>query len=188
MEPAKADLVLHPVRLRIIQALVGRALTTDRLAQALPDVPPATLYRHVKRLRDGGVVRVISEQRVRGAVRRTYTVAPDAGLIPPGELRDLEPDGQLRLFLAFCAALGEDFRRYLDRPAFDPPSDGVRYRQVPLYLDDAEYRDFLSQLDGVIAAAMARPEASGRRRRTFTHILIPGPLPGGEGVPAEAPR
>lgn len=146
-------------------------------------MPPATLYRHVKRLRDGGVVQVVSEQRVRGAVRRTYTVAPNAGLIPAGELRDLEPDGHLRLFLAFCAALVDDFRRYLDRPAFDLAADGVRYRQVPLYLDDTEYRAFLAQLDGAVAAAMARAAAPGRRRRTFAHVLIPGPVEEDEGPP-----
>jgi hypothetical protein len=43
-----ADLLLHPVRLRIVQAFLGdRALTTGDLRAELPDVPPASLYRHV---------------------------------------------------------------------------------------------------------------------------------------------
>jgi hypothetical protein len=38
-----ADLLLHPVRLRIVQALLGdRALTTGALAEELADVSPAT--------------------------------------------------------------------------------------------------------------------------------------------------
>ena len=42
---ASADLLLHPVRLRIVQAFLGdRALTTSDLAAELADVPPASLY------------------------------------------------------------------------------------------------------------------------------------------------
>ncbi|MGH9123627.1 MAG: helix-turn-helix domain-containing protein [Acidimicrobiales bacterium] len=38
---ASADLLLHPVRLRIIKAFLGdRALTTAQLAAELDDVPP----------------------------------------------------------------------------------------------------------------------------------------------------
>lgn len=42
-----ARLIGHPVRLRVIIALGGRTLTTKQLAEALPDVAQATLYRHV---------------------------------------------------------------------------------------------------------------------------------------------
>ena len=41
---ASADLLLHPVRLRIVQAFLGdRALTTSALAAELADVPAASL-------------------------------------------------------------------------------------------------------------------------------------------------
>jgi hypothetical protein len=43
--------------LRILQAFLGdRALTTTELRTELPDVPAASLYRHVARLVDGGVL------------------------------------------------------------------------------------------------------------------------------------
>ena len=179
--PRLADLVLHPVRLRVILALVGRTLTTEGLAQVLPDVPPASLYRHVKRLRDAGVVSVVAEERARGAIRRTYTVKPEAGILPAAELRSLDREGVARLFVAFCAALLADFGRYLDRPGFDLVADGVRFRQVPLYLDDMQYQRFLTELDGIIGAAHAGPVAAHRRRRTFSHIIVPGPAESAEG-------
>src|SRR5262249_44095410 len=56
---ASADLLLHPVRLRIIKAFLGdRALTTTQLAAELDDVPAGSVYRHVARLAREGVLQV----------------------------------------------------------------------------------------------------------------------------------
>ena len=59
------DLLLHPVRLRIVQAFLGdRALTTAQLAAELSDVPTGSLYRHVALLTKAGVLHVVAERRV----------------------------------------------------------------------------------------------------------------------------
>ncbi|NUP32350.1 MAG: helix-turn-helix domain-containing protein, partial [Streptomycetaceae bacterium] len=43
-----ADLLLHPVRLRIVHAVSGgRELTTTQLCERLPDVSKVTVYRQV---------------------------------------------------------------------------------------------------------------------------------------------
>ena len=61
-----ADLVLHPVRLQIIQAFLGdRALTTSQLQSEIPEVPAASLYRHVGRLVHAGVLAVVGVARWR---------------------------------------------------------------------------------------------------------------------------
>ena len=54
---ASGELVLHPVRLRIVQAFLGTpSLTTAQLRERLPDVPAATLYRQVATLVEGGLL------------------------------------------------------------------------------------------------------------------------------------
>ncbi|WP_324273703.1 helix-turn-helix domain-containing protein [Blastococcus brunescens] len=59
-----ADLLLHPVRLRVVQAFLGdRTLTTSDLRAELPDVPTASLYRHVGVLADAGVLTVVGSGR-----------------------------------------------------------------------------------------------------------------------------
>src|SRR3954469_20006775 len=83
-----ADLLLHPVRLRIVQAFLGeRALTTAQLREELPDVPPASLYRHIALLVGADVLSVVSERRVRGATERTYTLRLAAAHIGLRELQ-----------------------------------------------------------------------------------------------------
>ncbi|WP_199486796.1 helix-turn-helix domain-containing protein [Actinomadura logoneensis] len=59
-----------------------RVLTTSRLAELIPDVSKATVYRHVDALAAGRVLEVADERRVRGAVERRYRLSP---VLFPGE-------------------------------------------------------------------------------------------------------
>src|SRR6516225_9294351 len=96
-----ADLLLHPVRLRIVQAFLGdRALTTTQLRAELPDVPAGSLYRHVAKLVEGGVLAVVSERRVRGAVERTYVLRTSRARLSVDEVAAMSRDEHRQAFLA----------------------------------------------------------------------------------------
>ena len=71
-----ADLLLHPLRLRIVQTFLGdRQLTTGQLLAEIDGIPPATLYRQVATLAKAGVLTVVGERQVRGTVERTYALS-----------------------------------------------------------------------------------------------------------------
>jgi Helix-turn-helix domain len=172
---SSADLLLHPVRLRIIQAFLGdRALTTTELRTELPDVPPATLYRQVARLVDAGVLAVVSERRVRGATERTYILRLSAATIGLDELESMSAEDHRHAFMAFVAALLADYDRYLDRDDIDLLRDGVTYRLAGLWLDDAEFVELTRELVKVLQPRVANPPKPGRRRRILGYVLLPG--------------
>jgi DNA-binding transcriptional ArsR family regulator len=172
---APTDLLLHPVRLRIVQAFLGdRALTTSDLRRELTDIPPATLYRHVARLVDAGVLAVVSERRVRGVIERTYILRLAAAMIGPADLAAMSPEDHRQAFLAFVAALLADFDRYLSRDDIDLVRDGVSYRMAGMWLDDGEFTDLLHELARVLQPRLANPPKRGRRRRILGTILLPG--------------
>jgi hypothetical protein len=167
---AKADLLLHPIRLRIIQAFLGdRALTTSQLAAELPDVPPGSLYRHVGLLVSAGVLGVAAEHRVRGAVERTYILRVTAA---QGDA-SMTTEEHRRAFMAFVAGLLGDFDRYLALADPDLARDGVGYRLGALWLSDAELAEFFHDLAPVIQPRLANAPAPGRRRRIVAGVLMP---------------
>lgn len=170
-----ADLLLHPVRLRIVQAFLGdRALTTTELRAELPDVPAGSLYRHVARLVDGGVLSVVSERRVRGAVERTYLLRTAAARIGPGEVAKMTPEEHRAAFLAFVAGLIGDADRYLGRDNIDPARDGATYNLAAIWLDDTEFTEFLRELVTLVQPLLANAPKPGRKRRIFATVLLPG--------------
>jgi hypothetical protein len=185
---ASADLLLHPIRLRIVQAFLGdRALTTGALAAELADVPPATLYRQVARLVDAGVLQVAAEQLVRGAVQRTYVLRASAALITPDQVAAMSTEDMRQAFLAFVAGLLGDVDRYLARDGVDPIRDGASFRLAGLWLDESEFTTLLRDLTRVLQPAAANPPGPGRKRRILATVLLPGDEPAGhrqDGDPA----
>ena len=172
---SSADLLLHPVRLRIVQAFLGdRALTTTELSAEMSDIPPASLYRHVARLVDAGVLQVVAERRVRGALERTYVLRVAAATIGPDEAAAMSVEDHRQAFMAFVAGLLADADRYLQRGDIDPLRDGVSYRVAGLWLDDAEYTDMLRDLVRVLQPRLANAQKKGRRRRILATVLLLG--------------
>jgi hypothetical protein len=170
-----AELLLHPVRLRIVQAFLGeRALTTTALRAELPDVPPASLYRHVARLVDRGVLSVVAERRVRGALERTYILRAAAARIGADEVAKMTVDEHRQAFLAFVAGLIGDAERYLARPDVDPLRDGASYNLAGLWLDDVELMEFARELHTVVQPRLANGPRPGRTRRILATVLLPG--------------
>ena len=170
-----ADLLLHPVRLRILRAFLGdRALTTSELQTELSDVPVASLYRHVARLVDGGVLTVVAERRVRGALERTYVLRPAAASVSLDEVAKMTPDEHRQMFLAFVAGLIGDFDRYLARGDIDLLRDGVSYGMSGMWLDDAELRELSRELITTLQPRLANAPKPGRRRWILGTVVLPG--------------
>jgi hypothetical protein len=177
MGMSRADLILHPVRLRIILAFASdlgtRQLTPQQVAAILPDLPQASLYRHIERLHRGGVLAVVGERRVRGAVERTYVLAAGGSTLTPEELAQATRDEHLRYFTSFAAGLIAQFERYLQRPEIDLAADGVGYRQVVIDLSDEEVQELAVAVNAAVARFLERGTRSGRRRRILATVLLP---------------
>ena len=177
-----ADLLLHPVRLRILQAFLGdRALTTSQLSAELADVPPASLYRHVARLVDGGALQVVAERRVRGAVERTYVLRQVAARVRLNEIAAMQPDELRAMFVAFIAGLLGDIDRYLSQGKPNLVRDGVSFGIEGLWLDDAEFAEMMREVYQVLDGRRANLPGKGRRRRLLASMLLPGDDPDRKG-------
>ena len=173
MPTRPGDLLVHPVRLRAIRALLQQPMTAADLQQVLGDVPQATLYRHLAALEEGGMIEVVERRQARGGTERTFAVVDGAGALRPEDVADATAADHLRWFTTFVGTLLTDFAAYLDHSDADVVADRVSYRQVPLWLTDAEADDLVTQLRAVIVPAMELAPDGDRRRRILTTMLVP---------------
>lgn len=178
--------------MRVILALAGRGpMAASELLERMPDVPQATLYRHLNALRQGGIVAVADEphaageRRTRGAVERRFALQPGAASLSPADLANATPDDHLRWFASFVAGLVGAFGRYVASGVPDLVRDGVGYREVILHLSDAELASMSAALNAALMPFVANQPASGRTARLLATILLPadrGPAGGAKGA------
>ena len=174
-----ADLLLHPVRLRIVHALSGgRELTTAQLRARMPDASKVTVYRQVALLAEGGFLEVAGEQRVRGAVERRYRLRQDRPVIDADAAAAMTLEDHRRGFAAAMAVLIAEFNAYLDRDGADPAADGVSYRQGMLWLSPAELAEMTRKMLAVLHDSAANKPAPGRAPYLLSPILFPAAPPG----------
>ena len=177
MSTSQADLILHPLRLRIIETLVNSdPLTPMEILKRLPGVAQATLYRHLKLLTEAGITAVAGERPVRGVVERTYMLGSDMNQSSK-EILTAGREDQFRYFARFVAVLLRQYGEYLSRDKFDLLADGVGYRQAPIYATDEEFQELVGKLAAVLMEAYKRPR-EGRKRRWVTTIIVPATEPG----------
>ncbi|WP_326561376.1 helix-turn-helix domain-containing protein [Micromonospora sp. NBC_01796] len=171
---ATADLLLHPVRMRILQALFDAdPLTTAQLRDRLPDIPAATMYRHIAVLADAGVLEVVDEKRVRGTVERSYRVRKEQAVIDPAARAAMTKEDHLRAYTTFSASLMGDFDRYLAHANADPTVDGVVYRQAAVWLTEEEFATLVEEIESAVLARVGHTRDDGRIRRVVSLVVVP---------------
>jgi DNA-binding transcriptional ArsR family regulator len=157
----------------VVLAITGEEMTTAQIGERLPDIPPATLYRHVAILADAGLLEVARERRSRGGVERTYRLAKGASYLGADEAASMTSDEHMAGFLAFVGAVVADFARYIEDEDSDPAQDALSYRQAALWLTDQERGELIQQLIGVLEPYLALVPGDSRSRSFLTTILIP---------------
>lgn len=166
-----AALMLHPLRLRLLRSLGEQHLSAKMLQERLPDVAPATLYRHLKILETGGIITVVSEEPRRGTLEKTYALAQAS--LSEAELAAASAEDWQTWFQQFSAQLVADFARYIAHEEAEPLRDGVGFRQALLYLSPAEREQLVSELRAVLTPYLAHESNPERQGMTLSTVFIP---------------
>ena len=160
-----AEVVMIPVRQRIFQYfLLHEAGTVKELKRALPDVPNASLYRHIKVLAEHSILTVVGENRIRGTVESVYQLNKEA-------LATEDEGGnavQMSL-LSICAS----FARYFAGDDVDPKRDMLLLTNCTLLLTDEEFSGFLSEINEIALKYMKAEANESSKMRQITLISAP---------------
>ena len=160
-----AEVVMNPVRQRIFQYfLLHETGTVKDIKKALPDVPSASLYRHVKILADSSILMIVGENRIRGTVESIYRMNKSA--LSAG---DESGEAVQMSLMSICAA----FAKYFSGGNADPERDMLLFTNCTLLLTDGEFSDFLSEINEVALRYMKVEAKAGSKTRQITLISAP---------------
>ncbi|MGG3449827.1 helix-turn-helix domain-containing protein [Domibacillus aminovorans] len=173
MKHSKMKLILHPVRMKIIQSLVnGRKLTVQQLTERIKDVPQATLYRHMNTLLEAEFIEVVQENQIRGTVEKVFALKeqkPEA----QEEFLNWSKEEHIELFFMFTTQLLGLYENYLNKGDVDLVKDGAGYRVANVHVTDEEYVELVQKIGALIQEASLNEPSSERKVKNLATIIIP---------------
>ena len=162
-----AKALTHPLRVKLLAALDGREASPNQLAKEL-GATLGTLSYHVRTLHEMGLLRLVREERQRGAVEHYYTAVEWS--VPKDTWAALPVLMKRAVGSSVIAQIGEEVNAAAATGGFDEPSSAHLSRST-LTLDEEGARQLAQEVNDLMERASAI-EAEARERLG---------APGGEG-------
>lgn len=174
MNLTKSDLIIHPIRFRILQALAAETLTTQQIAGRLPDAPKSSIYRHLKVLLGGEMIVVAETRLVKGIQEKVYRLA-QRPYLGPDDMAGVTAADHLRYFTTYVMTLLQGFSDYLAAfgPTLDFAADRVGYTEALFYATDAEMDALQANLNAAFLKVAMNEKGNGRKQRKIAIISHP---------------
>lgn len=171
----KMNLLLHPIRMRIVQKLLlGKPLTIAQLAEALGDIPQATLYRHMRLLLEENHVEVVDTQKVSGTEERIFSVKKETLDIPENEVEMTSQEDHMYHFSVYHTNLLQQVTSYLlETPPGQYKQEGFAYWQTPLHLTDEEFQELVLTINSCMEKVYQHEKTPERTTRIFAGMFVP---------------
>lgn len=164
MEVSK--LILNPIRMRIVQFLMGHESTTaGELLSQLSDVPRTTLYRHLNKLEKYEVISVVSKNKVRGQIEKVYSLNKET-------MRKANHHSSIPA-VQYMMNLSQSFESYFSKPNADPIRDQLFMRTAMLHLNEKEFEEFVNEMGAVFKKYLEFELTDSRKVRVISTISSP---------------
>ena len=160
-------IIMNPIRQRIVQYLIihGQG-TTKEIGAELSDIPPASLYRHVKVLFDNNCIEIADEKKIRGTIERTWKLAQNP-------IAPVIPEDIAALFRSGLLSLLGSFENYFLSEDVDPQRDLLSLTTSTLMLTDEEFMDMMQKIGNIFNEVIYNQPGDGRKPRRLTFISSP---------------
>lgn len=155
---------------------LGKASTRE-IAQHLPDVATATLYRHIQALFQEGVLETAGENKINGITEKIYRLAENL----PQEAEATPPEDMLGILGPFLMSLYGDFAAYF---AGNPeaPAKETGFRYMLFHLSPDEFQSFVQELHELTAKYESLPPGPGRKSWRFSTLTCPIDMDGAKSI------
>jgi len=145
----KADILLHPVRMKIVRVLMTNSqngLTPLEMAKMIQDVPQATLYRHIQKLTDAGIIKVWKEEKVRAVMEKRYIVNIEDASLHPEEWKRYTIEEKLDYYSYYQLALFNQYQTYLEKIEKQNVNDKATLAMLDVRLNEPVFEEFQQEL------------------------------------------
>ncbi|MEC0244317.1 helix-turn-helix domain-containing protein [Paenibacillus chitinolyticus] len=147
----KAEILMHPVRMKISQVLMRNkdtGLTSLEMVKIIKDVPQATLYRHIQVMLDAGIIRVFKEKKVKSVAEKYYVLNELEAKLNVEEWKKASREKKLDYVSYYQLSLMTQYQIYLKKiEEQNTREDSATFSLVEMKLDEEQFRQFQHDLN-----------------------------------------
>lgn len=175
----KADILLHPVRMKIVRVLMTNSqngLTPLEMAKMIQDVPQATLYRHIQKLTDAGIIKVWKEEKVRAVMEKRYIVNIEDASLHPDEWKRYTIEEKLDYYSYYQLALFNQYQTYLEKIEKQNVNDKATLAMLDVRLNEPVFEEFQQELTELMMKYHKMSEGDAnqdKKNRSIGITIIP---------------
>lgn len=150
----KAEILMHPVRMKIMQALMRNkkdGLTPLQMVRVLEDVPQATIYRHIHVLAEANIIHVLKEKKVRAVSEKYYIINEAEMKLKGDEWESYTIEEKLNYISYYQLILSTEYQNYLQKmEQKEEEVDKATFSLVDLKLNDTDLEQFQADLEALV--------------------------------------
>ncbi len=169
--PTQLDVIIHPVRSRILSVVTDRTTTATAIADLLPDVPRPSVYRHVNKMIAAGILRIVRETKVRGATEKWLEVCESRTQLKMEDLRGMSDEQRWALVNNLLMMLSADYRNAVQRTNHTLPVPLIC--SVAINLNEKERKEFWQEMLKLVQRYRMEIRPEGRELFSFGCALLP---------------
>ncbi|CAM3974828.1 helix-turn-helix domain-containing protein [Mesobacillus zeae] len=174
----KAEILMHPVRMKIAQALMRNneeGLTPLGMLDIIQDVPQATLYRHIQVMFDAGVLRIVKEKKIRSVSEKYYALNEDAARLDSEEWKKTSKEKKLNYISFYQLSLLTQYQNYLSTlEKKNSTEDQATFSLLELKIADQDFDSFHRELNDLMHKYYKlKKEDENLPTRTIAVTIIP---------------
>ena len=167
------QIMMNPVNLRILQQIMmAGEMDAKQIAGKLPDVAVSSLYRHLAKLLESGIIKVVSETQMRGTIKKTYALNENFTQEDPSkeQLWSIVQKG-------LCIIAGE-MQQYFNEgkseaEELDLEKDCIDLSNVVVDVTPEEFAEMRNEILEIMKKHMAEPKKENSKTRRLTFISSP---------------
>lgn len=175
----KAEVLMHPVRMKILQALMHNkeeGLSTLEMNSIIKDVPQATLYRHIQILVDESIIKIVKERKVRSVTEKFYALNEGAEILSKEDWTQLTIKQKLNYVSNYQLTLLSQYQNYLHSLGEEERlADLSTFSFIDLTLTTDQFMSFENELNDLIIKYYNMADSNNNETKTIAINIIPKP-------------
>lgn len=174
MNKAFMKILTNPIKCKLLFEIQNCGTTTTKhLSETFSDIPPATLYRYLKKMTDDGVLKIVDKKQVRGTIEKTYSIGIDLTNIYSEMLENNSGEAYMATFIQYILGFASHFYNYCNRDDINIVKDKSGFSVTPLYLTDNELESLVKNISELLQTYINNTPTSERKLRSIGLIITP---------------